>query len=100
MLKHLTPRITSSSVVHDNGTGAGAAPSVVLDMLNPKFPDEILEILITDTSKLDVANECYSQWRPRITAVKADSQDLSSIPDGKFTHSIAMFTVFHFLDAP
>ena len=99
-LIHLTPRITSSSVVHDNGTGAGAATSVILDMLDPKFLDEIPEILITDTSKLNVANECYSQWSPRITAVKADSQDSSSIPDGKLTHSIAMFTMFHFPDAP
>lgn len=99
-LKRLRPRITSSSVVHDNGTGAGAATSVILDMLNPKFLDEIPEILITNPTQVNTASECYRDWGPRITVIEAESRDLSSFPDAKFTHSIALFSVFHFPDAP
>lgn len=98
-LKCLTPRITSSSVVHDNGPRPGAATSVILDMLDPKFMDEIPDILISATTQrgVDDANECYANWAPRI---EAESRDLSSVPDAKFTHSIALFEVFQFPHAP
>ena len=37
---------------------------------------------------------------PESTVIKAESRDLSSVPDGKFTHSIALFEVFQFPHTP
>lgn len=99
-LKRLTlaSRITSSSVVHDDSPHAGSATSVLLDMLDPRFMDEIPEVSISATSQraVDNANECYENWAPRIAVLKTESRDLSSVPDDKFTHSIALFDVFQF----
>ncbi|KAJ5381889.1 uncharacterized protein N7496_004317 [Penicillium cataractarum] len=97
----IAPAITSSSVIHDNAGGVGTATSVILDNLAPTSSDDIPEVLITDNNSamIAAANETFRNIGSKITAVEADSQDLSSIPDAKFTHSIVNFSVFLFPDA-
>lgn len=97
----IAPAITSYSVIHDNAGGVGTATSVILDNLAPAFPDDIPEVLITDNNPamIAAANETFRDMSSKITAVEADSQDLSNIPDAKFTHSIVNFSVFLFPDA-
>ncbi|OOQ89067.1 hypothetical protein PEBR_10488 [Penicillium brasilianum] len=97
----ITPAITPSSVIHDNAGGVGTATSVILDNLAPTSPDDIPEVLITDNNPamIAAASENFKEMNSRITAAEADSQDLSSIDDAKFTHSIVNFSVFLFPNA-
>jgi hypothetical protein len=57
--------------------------------------DEVAEILIANPTQIYKANECSRDWSSRIKAM-AESVNLSSVPDVKFAHSIAMFSVFLF----
>lgn len=93
--------ITSSAVIHDNAGGVGTATSVILDSFVSTSQDGIPEVLITDNSPAMVAAACeaFKGLSPRITAVQIDSQDLSSISDGRFTLSILNFSVFLFPNA-
>lgn len=97
----IKPTIISSSVVHDNAGGVGTATSVILDNLAPTSRDDTPEILITDNNPgmIAAAKEAFREMNAKTTVIEADSQDLSTIPDGKFSHSILNFSVFLFPDA-
>lgn len=89
--------ITSSSTIHDNAGGVGTATTVILNESRNAIP----EVLITDNNPAMVAaaRDAFGDLESKVTAVEMDSQDLSSIPDGRFTHSILNFSVFLFEDA-
>lgn len=94
----IEPLITPSSIIHDNAGGVGTATSVILE----NFPSSpIPEIMITDNNPamIAAARDTFKDLE-KITAIEMDSQDLQSVPDGKFTHSILNFSVFLFPDAP
>lgn len=90
--------ITPSSIIHDNAGGVGTATSVILDSIAPTCGDDIPEVLITDNNPamISAARETFKNFGSKITASEIDSEDLSSISDAKFTHSILNFSVFLF----
>lgn len=97
----IIPPIVSSSVIHDNAGGVGTATSVIFEKLAATFHDGIPEVLITDNNPamIAAARDAFRDHSSRITAAEMDSQDLSNVPDNKFTHSILNFSVFLFPDA-
>ncbi len=96
--EEIKPSITASSVIHDNAGGVGTATAVILSRLGG---DAVPEVLITDNNAgmIAAAKEGFKAHSSRITAAEMDSQDLGSLPDGKFTHSIMNFSIFLLPDA-
>ncbi|KAI1261488.1 S-adenosyl-L-methionine-dependent methyltransferase [Xylariaceae sp. FL1019] len=91
--------IGPDSVVHDTAAG----PGVGAGALAARLPKEQLpkEILVTDNVPMMVsaaresltASECPL---PHVECKELDSQDLSSVADNYFTHSIDNFSIFTF----
>jgi ubiquinone/menaquinone biosynthesis C-methylase UbiE len=94
----IEPQITPSSIIHDNAGGVGTAASVIVENF---ASTSIPEMMITDNNPamIAAARDTFKDHE-KITAIEMDSQDLKSIPNGKFTHSILNFSVFLFPDAP
>lgn len=86
--------ITAESVVHDNAAGPGTATSALLTSLDDRNVPS--EILVSDNNPVMVSGARYSFRESWITCKELDAHDLSSLPDGYFTHSITNFSIFTF----
>ncbi|KAI1817816.1 S-adenosyl-L-methionine-dependent methyltransferase [Poronia punctata] len=101
--------IGPDSVVHDTAAGPGiGAAAIITSVAKEQFPKEILvsdnvpmmvsaarDSLIGSTSASASASASASEL-PHVECKELDSQDLSSIPDNYFTHSINNFSIFTF----
>ncbi|KAI1385883.1 S-adenosyl-L-methionine-dependent methyltransferase [Hypoxylon trugodes] len=86
------------SVVHDTAAGPGiGAAALVAHLPKDQLPKELL---VSDNAAmmLNAARESLaSSPLPHVDCKELDSQDLSSIPDNHFTHSINNFSIFTFI---
>ncbi|KAI0149993.1 S-adenosyl-L-methionine-dependent methyltransferase [Hypoxylon sp. NC0597] len=90
--------IGPDSVVHDTAAGPGiGAAALVARLPKDQLPKEIL---VSDDAAimLSAAQESLvASPLPHVEYKELDSQDLSSVPDDYFTHSINNFSIFTFL---
>ncbi|ROV87586.1 hypothetical protein VMCG_10615 [Cytospora schulzeri] len=91
-------RIGPDSVVHDTAAGPGiGAAALVASLPKDQLPKEILvsdnvAMMVSAASESLVASPL-----PHVDCKELDSQDLSSVPDDYFTHSIDNFSIFTFV---
>lgn len=90
--------IGPDSVVHDTAAGPGiGAAALVARLPRDQLPKEML---VSDDAAimLSAAQESLvASPLPHVECKELDSQDLSSVPDDYFTHSINNFSIFTFL---
>ncbi|OTB04904.1 hypothetical protein M426DRAFT_320479 [Hypoxylon sp. CI-4A] len=90
--------IGPDSVVHDTAAGPGiGAAAIVASLPQDQLPKEIL---VTDNVPMMVSaarESLAASPLPHAESKELDSQDLSSVPDNHFTHSIDNFSIFTFL---
>ncbi|KAI0465525.1 S-adenosyl-L-methionine-dependent methyltransferase [Xylaria cf. heliscus] len=90
--------IGQHSVVHDTAAGPGiGAAALVARLTNDQLPKEIL---VSDNVAMMVSaaqESLVASPLPHVECKELDSQDLSSIPDNYFTHSINNFSIFTFI---
>ncbi|KAI5917146.1 S-adenosyl-L-methionine-dependent methyltransferase [Camillea tinctor] len=86
------------SVVHDTAAGPGIGAAALASRL---CPDQLpKEMLVSDNVAMMVSaarDSLVSSPLPHVECKELDSQDLSSIPDNYFTHSINNFSIFTFI---
>ncbi|KAK6073148.1 methyltransferase type 11 [Seiridium cupressi] len=92
-----TQPIGSDSVIHDTAAGPGIGAAALVACL----PKEQLprEILVSDNVAMMVSaarDSLVTSPLPHVDCKELDSQDLSSIPDNYFSHSINNFSIFTF----
>lgn len=89
--------IGRDSVVHDTASGPGIGAAAIADIL---LKDEMPKrILVSDNNAMMIksARESLSASPlPEVNCQELDSQNLQSIPDDHFTHSINNFSIFLF----
>lgn len=92
--------IGPDSVVHDTAAGPGiGAAALVATLPKQQLPKEVL---VSDNNAMMVAaaqDSLVSTPLPRVDCKELDSQDLSSVADDYFTHSIDNFSIFTFVRA-
>ncbi|KAI1194854.1 S-adenosyl-L-methionine-dependent methyltransferase [Nemania serpens] len=90
--------IGPDSVVHDTAAGPGiGAAALVARLARDQLPKEML---VSDNVAMMVSaarDSLAASPLPRVECRELDSQDLSSIPDNHFTHSIDNFSIFAFV---
>lgn len=90
--------IGPDSVVHDTAAGPGiGAAALVASLPKDQLPKEIL---VSDnvTMMVSAARESLvASPLPHVECKELDSQNLSSVPDNYFTHSINNFSIFTFV---
>ncbi|RYP47060.1 hypothetical protein DL768_006855 [Monosporascus sp. mg162] len=90
--------IGPDSVVHDTAAGPGiGAAALVARLPKDKLPKEML---VSDNvpAMVSAARESLiASPLPHVDCKELDSQDLSSVPDNYFTHSIDNFSIFTFV---
>lgn len=86
------------SVVHDTAAGPGiGAAAIVASLPKDQLPKEIL---VSDNVAMMVSaarESLVASPLPHVDCKELDSQDLSSVPDNYFTHSINNFSIFTFV---
>lgn len=90
--------IGPDSVVHDTAAGPGIGAAALV----ARLPKEQLpkEVLVSDNVPMMVSAASESLAAsplPHVECKELDSQDLSSVPDDHFTHSINNFSIFTFV---
>lgn len=89
--------IGPDSVVHDTAAGPGiGAAALVASLPKDQLPKEML---VSDSVAMMVSaarESLAASPLPHVECKELDSQDLSSVPDSYFTHSIDNFSVFTF----
>ncbi len=89
--------IGPDSVVHDTAAGPGiGAAALVARLPEGRLPKEML---VSDNTAMMVSaarESLGSSPLPHVDCKELDSQDLSSVPDNYFTHSIDNFSIFTF----
>ncbi|KAI1758251.1 S-adenosyl-L-methionine-dependent methyltransferase [Xylaria castorea] len=90
--------IGPDSVVHDTAAGPGiGAAALVARLPKDQLPKELL---VSDNIAMMVSaarESLTASPLPHVDCKELDSQDLSSVPDNYFTHSIDNFSIFTFL---
>lgn len=90
--------IGSDSVVHDTAAGPGiGAAALVATLPKEQLPKEVL---VSDNAAMMVSaakESLVSTALPQVDCKELDSQDLASVPDNYFTHSIDNFSIFTFV---
>lgn len=93
-----TRPIGPDSVVHDTAAGPGiGAAALVARLAKDQLPKEVL---VSDNVPMMVSaarESLAASPLPHVDCKELDSQDLSSVPDGYFTHSINNFSIFTFV---
>lgn len=91
---HIQPKhaITNASLVHNNAAGPGTAASILLS--SGTHPKELL-VSDIDATMISNAREGLS-GEQGVECKELDSHDLSSLPEGYYTHSITNFSIFVF----
>ncbi|KAI1360445.1 S-adenosyl-L-methionine-dependent methyltransferase [Xylaria arbuscula] len=89
--------IGADSVVHDNAAGPGIGAAALV----ARLPKEQLpkELLVSDNVAMMVTaaqESLTASPLPHVECKELGSQDLSSVPDNHFTHSITNFSIFTF----
>lgn len=86
------------SVVHDTAAGPGiGAAALVACLPKDQLPKEML---VSDNVAMMVSaarESLVASPLPHVDCKEVDSQDLSSVPDNYFTHSIDNFSIFTFV---
>lgn len=86
------------SVVHDTAAGPGiGAAALVASLPKDQLPKDIL---VSDNNVMMVSaarDSLVASPLPHVECQELDSQDLSSLPDDHFTHSINNFSIFTFI---
>lgn len=86
------------SVVHDTAAGPGiGAAALVARLPKGQLPKEML---VSDNAAMMVSaarESLTASPLPHVDCKELDSQDLSSVPDNYFTHSINNFSIFAFV---
>ncbi|KAI0553955.1 S-adenosyl-L-methionine-dependent methyltransferase [Xylaria curta] len=90
--------IGADSVVHDNAAGPGIGAAALV----ARLPKEQLpkELLVSDNVAMMVSaarESLTASPLPHVECKELDSQDLSSVSDNYFTHSIDNFSIFTFI---
>ncbi|GAB1309929.1 Methyltransferase type 11 domain-containing protein [Madurella fahalii] len=89
--------IGPDSVVHDTAAGPGiGAAALVARLPKDQLPKEML---VSDNVPMMVSaahESLVASPLPKVECKELDSQDLSSVPDNYFTHSIDNFSIFTF----
>ncbi|KAI1178458.1 S-adenosyl-L-methionine-dependent methyltransferase [Nemania sp. FL0916] len=89
--------IGPDSVVHDTAAGPGVgAAAIVARLPKDQLPKEVL---VSDNVAMMVSaarDSLTASPLPRVECKELDSQNLSSVPDNYFTHSIDNFSIFTF----
>ncbi|KAI4859013.1 S-adenosyl-L-methionine-dependent methyltransferase [Hypoxylon rubiginosum] len=90
--------IGPDSVVHDTAAGPGiGAAALVASLPKDRLPKEML---VSDNAAIMISaarESLAASPLPRVDCKEIDSQDLSSVPDNYFTHSIDNFSIFTFV---
>lgn len=90
--------IGPDSVVHDTAAGPGiGAAALVASLSKDQLPKEML---VSDNVAMMVyaaRESLVASPLPHVDCKELDSQDLSSVPDNYFTHSIDNFSIFTFV---
>ncbi|KAI1370439.1 S-adenosyl-L-methionine-dependent methyltransferase [Hypoxylon crocopeplum] len=90
--------IGPDSVVHDTAAGPGiGAAALVARLPKDQLPKEML---VSDNVAMMVSaarESLVASPLPHVDCKELDSQDLSSVPDNYFTHSIDNFSIFTFV---
>lgn len=90
--------IGPDSVVHDTAAGPGiGAAAIVARIHKEQLPKHIL---VSDNVPMMISaarESLAASPLPHVECKELDSQDLSSIPDNFFTHSINNFSIFTFV---
>ncbi|KAI1074599.1 S-adenosyl-L-methionine-dependent methyltransferase [Whalleya microplaca] len=90
--------IGPDSVVHDTAAGPGiGAAALVARLPKDQLPKEML---VSDNVVMMVSaarESLVASPLPHVDCREIDSQDLSSVPDNYFTHSIDNFSIFTFV---
>ncbi|KAI1355900.1 S-adenosyl-L-methionine-dependent methyltransferase [Xylaria sp. FL0043] len=93
-----THPIGPDSVVHDTAAGPGiGAAALVARLSKDQLPKEVL---VSDNVAMMVSaarESLTASPLPHVNCRELDSQDLSSVPDDYFTHSINNFSIFTFV---
>jgi ubiquinone/menaquinone biosynthesis C-methylase UbiE len=90
--------IGPDSVVHDTAAGPGiGAAAIVACLPKDKLPKEILVSDIVPMMVSTARESLSASPLSHIDCQELDSQDLSSVPDNYFTHSIDNFSIFTFV---
>jgi ubiquinone/menaquinone biosynthesis C-methylase UbiE len=93
-----THPIGPDSVVHDTAAGPGIGAVALVACLSPEQLPK--ELLVSDNVAMMVSaarTSLVGSPLPRVEVKELDSQDLSSVPDDHFTHSINNFSIFTFV---
>ncbi|KAI0594484.1 S-adenosyl-L-methionine-dependent methyltransferase [Biscogniauxia sp. FL1348] len=90
--------IGPDSVVHDTAAGPGIGAAALVSRL----PQDQLpkEVLVSDNVAMMVSaarESLVASPLPHVECKELDSQDLASVPDNYFTHSIDNFSIFTFI---
>ncbi|KXX79343.1 Ubiquinone/menaquinone biosynthesis C-methyltransferase UbiE [Madurella mycetomatis] len=87
--------IGPDSVVHDTAAGPGiGAAALVARLPKDQLPKEML---VSDNVRMMVSaaqESLAASPLPKVECKELDSQNLSSVPDNYFTHSIVNFSIF------
>ncbi|KAI2616937.1 S-adenosyl-L-methionine-dependent methyltransferase [Hypomontagnella submonticulosa] len=90
--------IGPDSVVHDTAAGPGiGAAALVARLPKDRLPKEVL---VSDNNAMMVSaarESLAASPLPHVDCKELDSQDLSSVADNYFTHSIDNFSIFTFV---
>lgn len=90
--------VRPDSVVHDTAAGPGiGAAALVARLPKDQLPKEML---VSDNVAMMVSaarESLIASPLPHVDCKELDSQDLSSVPDNYFTHSINNFSIFTFV---
>jgi ubiquinone/menaquinone biosynthesis C-methylase UbiE len=90
--------IGPDSVVHDTAAGPGVGAAALVSRLpKEQLPKEMLVSDIVPTMVSAASESLVSSPLPHVECKELDSQDLKSIPDNHFTHSIDNFSIFTFV---
>ncbi|KAI0401755.1 hypothetical protein F4802DRAFT_401801 [Xylaria palmicola] len=89
--------IGPDSVVHDTAAGpAVGAAALVISLPKDQLPKELLVSDIVPMMVSAARESLTGSSLPYVECKELDSQDLKSVPDSYFTHSIDNFSIFTF----
>ncbi|KAN0120278.1 S-adenosyl-L-methionine-dependent methyltransferase [Hyaloscypha variabilis] len=90
--------IRPDSVVHDTAAGPGiGAAALIARLPKDQLPKEMLVSDNVAMMVLAARESLIASPLPHVDCKELDSQDLSSVPDNYFTHSINNFSIFTFV---
>lgn len=90
--------IGPDSVVHDTAAGPGiGAAALIASLPKDQLPKEMLVSDNVLTMVSAARQSLAASPLPKVECKELDSQDLSSVPDDYFTHSIVNFSIFTFV---